>query len=381
VTSAPPTPIPLVDLKASYERHRESIDAAIREVIENTRFIQGREVAEHEAAFAAFTGSAHCIGTGSGTASIHLILAALGVGPGDEVAVPAHTFIASAEPISWRGARPRFVDVDPETGCMDPDALKSTVDGVRAVVAVHLYGRPFDLDAIGAVTTAAGAPLVEDAAQAHGADYVRADGTVVRAGTYGVAAAFSYYPGKNLGAFGDAGSITTDDAELDERIRLLRDHGSVKKYDHRVVGFADRLDTIQAAVLNAKLPTLAEGNERRRALAASFNEQLAGVGDLVLPPVMPERRSVHHLYVVRTQHRDALLAHLNANGIGAGIHYPTAVHLQPAYEFLGHRRGEFPQAEAWAAQCLSLPIYPELTPAQQDRIVAEVKAFFAGSAR
>jgi len=369
--------IPLVDLKAAYRRHQAAIDAAMRDVIENTRFIQGREVVEHEEAFASFTGTRHCLGTGSGTASIHLILAALGIGPGDEVAVPAHTFIATAEPVSWRGARPRFIEVDPETNCMDPDALKAGIDGVRAVIAVHLYGRPFEMERIGAVTASAGVPLIEDAAQAHGAEYIREDGSTVRIGTFGVAAAFSYYPGKNLGAFGDAGSITTDSTELYEKMRMLRDHGSVKKYDHRVVGFADRLDTLQAAVLNAKLPSLAEGNERRRALAAGFNEKLAGVGDLVLPPETPNRRSVFHLYVVRTQHRDALLAHLNERGIGAGIHYPVALHLQPAYAHLGHRRGEFPQAEAWADECLSLPIYPELTEEQQDRIVAEVKAFFA----
>jgi dTDP-4-amino-4,6-dideoxygalactose transaminase len=369
--------IPLVDLKASYARHKEAIDAAMQEVIDNTRFINGREVVEHEEAFASFIGTRHCLGTASGTASINLILAALGVGPGDEVAVPAHTFIASAEPVSWRGATPRFVEVD-ETACMDPDALKSTIDGVKAVVAVHLYGRPFDLDAIGAVTAAAGVPLIEDAAQAHGADYLRADGTVVRVGTYGRVAAFSYYPGKNLGAFGDAGSITTDDTELFEAMRLLRDHGSIKKYDHRVIGFADRLDTLQAAVLNAKLPTLAAGNERRRALAASFSAKLAGVGDLVLPPETPNRRSVWHLYVVRTKQREALLAHLNAAGIGAAIHYPVAMHLQPAYAFLGHKRGEFPVAEAWADECLTLPLYPELTEAQQDRIVDTVKSFFAG---
>jgi dTDP-4-amino-4,6-dideoxygalactose transaminase len=200
----------------------------------------------------------------------------------------------------------------------------------------------------------------------------------VRVGTYGRAAAFSYYPGKNLGAFGDAGSITTDDTELFESMRLLRDHGSIKKYDHRVVGFADRLDTIQAAVLNAKLPTLAEGNERRRALAASFSAKLAGVGDLVLPPDTPNRSSVWHLYVIRSKQREALLAHLHAAGIDAGIHYPVAMHLQPAYASLGHKRGEFPVAEAWADECLSLPLYPELTDEQQDRIVAAVKSFFAG---
>jgi dTDP-4-amino-4,6-dideoxygalactose transaminase len=373
--------IPLVDLKAAYHRHKDAIDSAMRDVIENTRFIQGREVVEHEKAFASFVGSAYCLGTGSGTASINLVLAALNIGPGAEVAVPAHTFIATAEPVTWRGARPRFVDVDPETGCMDPDALKANVDGVAAIMPVHLYGRPAELEPIAAVAASAGVPLIEDAAQAHGADYIKSDGTIVRAGTYGIAGCFSYYPGKNLGAFGDAGSITTDDADLYEAMRLLRDHGSIKKYDHRVVGFADRIDTLQAAVLTVKLASLADGNERRRELAASYNEKLAGVGDLALPPETPNRRSVYHLYVVRTRHREALLAHLNEKGIGAAIHYPVAVHLQPAYGFLGHKRGEFPQAEAWADECLSFPIFPELTEAQQDRIVTEVKSFFAGTAR
>jgi dTDP-4-amino-4,6-dideoxygalactose transaminase len=372
--------IPLVDLKAAYARHKDAIDAAMLDVVANTRFIQGREVGELEAAFAEFCQSRYALGTGSGTASIHLVLAALGIGPGDEVAVPAHTFIATAEPVSWRGARPRFIDVDAETGCMDPDALKAGVDGVAAVLPVHLYGRPAELEPIAAVTAAAGVPLVEDAAQSHGADYVLADGTVVKAGSFGVAACYSFYPGKNLGAFGDAGAITTDDAELFEKLRRLRDHGSVRKYHHEIIGYADRLDTLQAAVLAIKLTTLAEGNEARRALAASYNEKLAGIGDLVLTQESAHRRSVFHLYVVRTKRRDALLAYLNDRGIGATIHYPVALHLQPAYASLGHKRGEFPQAEAWADECLSLPIYPELTIDQQDRIVAEITSFFTGAA-
>jgi dTDP-4-amino-4,6-dideoxygalactose transaminase len=371
--------IPLVDLKAAYRRHQDAIDAAMQDVVANTRFIQGREVAELERAFADFCSSQFAIGTGSGTASIHLVLAALGIGPGDEVAVPAHTFIATAEPVSWRGARPRFIDVDPETGCMDPDALKAGVDGVSVVMPVHLYGRPAELEPIAAIAAAEGIPLVEDAAQAHGADYTRSDGTVVRAGSVGVAGCFSFYPGKNLGAFGDAGAITTDDPELFEQLRLLRDHGSVVKYQHQVVGFADRLDTLQAAVLAIKLTSLAEGNEQRRALAAAYSEKLAGIGDLVLIPESTHRRSVFHLYVVRTKRRDALLAHLNERGIGAAIHYPKPLHLQPAYADLGHKQAEFPQAEAWADECLSLPIYPELTEEQQDRVVAEVASFFKGA--
>lgn len=370
--------IPLVDLKASYARHKASIDAAMRDVIENTRFIQGREVAELEDDFATFCGAAHAIGTGSGTASIHLCLAALGVGPGDEVAVPAHTFIATAEPVTWRGARPRFIDVNPDTGCMDPDALKAGIDGVKVVVPVHLYGRPADMEAISSIATAAGVPVIEDAAQAHGAEIIHADGTVARAGSYGVAGCFSFYPGKNLGAFGDAGAITTNDPQLASALRLLRDHGSIKKYQHVMVGYADRLDTLQAAVLGVKLTTLEEGNHRRRELAAAYSERLVDVGDLIVPVETPNRRSVFHLYVLRTGHRDALLAHLRNSGIEASVHYPLPLHLQPAFSSLGHRPGDLPQAEAWADECLSLPMYPELTEEQQDRVVAEVMSFFTG---
>jgi dTDP-4-amino-4,6-dideoxygalactose transaminase len=368
--------IPFVDLKAAYLRQKDEIDAAMQDVVINSRFIQGREVAELEEAFAAFTGTAYGIGTGSGTASIHLCLAAIGVGPGDEVAVPAHTFIATAEPVTWRGATPRFIDVDPETGCMDPDALKANIDGVKAVVPVHLYGRPADMESITSIAASVGVPVFEDAAQAHGAEIVNADGAVIRAGNYSVAASFSFYPGKNLGAFGDAGAITTNDEQLASTLKRLRDHGSTRKYEHTVVGYADRLDTLQAAVLAVKLRTLEWGNERRRALAAAYDAKLAGIGDLTLPAQTPNRRSVFHLYVLRSAHRAALVAHLNAAGIGAMIHYPYPLHLQPAYASLGYRRGDLPHAEAWADECLSLPLYPELTDEQQDRVVAAVAAFF-----
>jgi len=368
--------IPLVDLKAAYHRHQDGIDAAMREVIENTRFIQGQEVAEFERDFARFCGAAHAIGVGSGTAAIHLVLDALGVGPGDEVAVPSHTFIATAEPITWLGAKPRFVEVEPETGCMDPSALKSAIDGVKAVMPVHLYGRPADMAAISSIAADAGVPVVEDAAQAHGADVTGPDGTR-RAGTLARAACFSFYPGKNLGAFGDAGAITTDDDELAARVAMMRDHGRTTKYEHLVVGQAHRLDTLQAAVLKVKLTTLAADNERRRALADAYSEQLAGVGDLVTPAHTPDRRGVYHLYVLRTAHRDALLAHLNERGIGAGVHYPLPVHLQPAYAALGYREGSLPATESWARQCLSLPIYPELTESQPARVVDGVRAFYS----
>jgi dTDP-4-amino-4,6-dideoxygalactose transaminase len=369
--------IPLVDLKAGYHRHRTAIDAAMRDVVENTRFIQGRELAEFEARFAEFCGTAHAVGVGSGTAALHLSLAAAGVGAGDEVAVPAHSFIATIEPVSWLGARPRFVEIDPETGALDPAALKSVIDGVRAVLPVHIHGRPADLVEINAIAADAGVPVIEDAAQAHGAELVRPDGSVVRAGGAALAGCFSFYPGKNLGAFGDAGAITTNDADFAARVRMLRDHGRTTKYEHQIIGYAHRMDTIQAAVLGVKLTTLDADNARRAELMARYEQALAGVGDLWFVPATPTRRSVHHHALLRTARRDALLAHLKADGIGAGIHYPVPLHLQPAYAFLGHRRGDLPLTEAWADECLSLPLYPELTEEQQDRVIAAVVAFFA----
>jgi dTDP-4-amino-4,6-dideoxygalactose transaminase len=368
--------IPLVDLKASYARHKDAIDAAMREVIVNTRFIQGQEIVDFEAAYSTFAGVRHTIGVGSGTAALHLALAALGVGPGDEVVVPAHTFIATAEPVNWLGATPRFVDIEPETGGLDPAALKSALGRAKAILPVHIHGRPVDLEAICAIADDAGVPVVEDAAQAQGAEIVKTDGTVVRAGGYTVAGCFSFFPGKNLGAFGDAGALTTNDDDFADRVRMLRDHGRTTKYEHVEVGYAHRLDTLQAAVLLAKLSTLDADNQRRRDLATVYTGGLTGAGDLRLPPDTPNQITVVHHYVVRTAHRDALLAHLLDAGIAAGIHYPIPLHLQPAYAPLGHRPGDFPVAEAYARECLSLPIYPELTDDQVGRVVAAVRGYF-----
>ena len=368
--------IPLVDLKAAYTSQADAIDAALHDVIANTRFIHGEELGRFEAAFAAFCGTRYAVGVGSGTAAIHLALAALGVGPGDEVAVPAQSFIATAEPVSWLGARPRFIEVDSATAGMDPDALKANIADVKAVLPVHLFGHPVDLAAISEVAATEGVPVVEDAAQAQGAQVRDSNGSWVTAGGYGEIGCFSFYPAKNLGAFGDAGAITTNDPDLAEKISMLRNHGRTTKYEHLTVGYAHRMDTIQAAVLGVKLTRLAEGNERRRALASAYRGKLTGVGDLTLPIEQPYARSVYHLYVIRTSRRDELLAHLNANGIGAGIHYPVPLHLQPAYASLGHRPGDFPIAEAYARECLSLPIYPEFSENQQDRVVEAVRDFF-----
>jgi dTDP-4-amino-4,6-dideoxygalactose transaminase len=367
--------VPLVDVRAAYLAQRAELDAAVARVVGAGGFILGPEVAAFEAAFAGFCGTRRAVGVASGTAAIHLALAALGVGPGDEVVTVAHTFTASAEAIAHAGARPRFVDVEEATGGMDPKALAGAVDGAAAVLPVHLYGLPVDMAAILAVAGGAGAPVVEDAAQAHGAT-LTAGGVVRRAGAVGRLAAFSFYPGKNLGAFGDAGAVTTDDEELADRVARLRDHGRTSKYEHAEVGWGERLDALQAAVLRVKLERLEAGNAARARLARRYDEALAGVGDLTPPATVEGRTSARHLHVVRTRHRDRLLAACRAAGVGAGVHYPVPLHLQPAWRHLGYARGDLPATEAWADECLSLPLYPELTEAQQDRVIEVVRSFF-----
>jgi dTDP-4-amino-4,6-dideoxygalactose transaminase len=288
------------------------------------------------------------------------------------VITSAHTFIATAEAISAVGARPVFVDIDPCTYNLDPAALAAAITpATRAIMPVHIYGQPAPMDAIVALARPRGIPVVEDAAQAHGATW-----NGVRAGALGDAACFSFYPGKNLGAYGDAGAVTTNDATIAERVRLLRNHGRHSKYLHEVKGYGERLDTLQAAVLAAKLPYLDDWTAARRRLAARYGELLAGCDAITLPQVAPQASPAWHLYVVRTAQRDALLAHLSANGIGAGVHYPVPLHLQPAYADLGYRRGDLPVTELVADSCLSLPLYPEMTEEQQARVAEVVRKFF-----
>jgi dTDP-4-amino-4,6-dideoxygalactose transaminase len=341
--------VPLVDVRAAYLAQQAELDAAVAGVVRSGGFILGPEVAAFETAFARFCGARRAVGTASGTAAIHLALAALGVGPGDEVVTVAHTF----------------------------KALAGAVDGAAAVLPVHLYGLPVDMPGVLAVADEAGVPVVEDAAQAHGATLTTAGGELRRAGSVGRLAAWSFYPGKNLGAFGDAGAVTTDDDELADRVARLRDHGRSSKYEHAEVGWGERLDALQAAVLRVKLTRLEAGNAARERLAGRYDEALAGVGDLVPPPRIEGRNSARHLHVVRTRHRDELLAACRAAGVGAGVHYPIPLHLQPAWRHLGLTSGDLPVTEAWAAECLSLPLYPELTDAQQDRVVEVVRGFFA----
>jgi dTDP-4-amino-4,6-dideoxygalactose transaminase len=365
--------VPLVDLNAQYASIRPEIDAAIQSVIARSAFIMGSDVRDFEVRFAEYCTASFAIGVASGTAALELTLRAYGVSAGDEVITSAHTFIATAEAISAVGARPVFADIDPQTYNLDPDAVAAALTpATRAILPVHIYGQPADMERLMNFAQVSGLTVIEDAAQAHGATWGGR-----RVGTLGHAACFSFYPGKNLGAYGDAGAVTTDDAHIAEQVSLLRNHGRHSKYLHDIKGFGERIDTLQAAILAVKLRYLENWTAARRRLATRYTELLADLdGEIVLPFVHPEADPVWHLYVIRTQQRDALLAHLNQHGVGAGIHYPTPLHLQPAYADLGYTRGALPITEEVADTCLSLPIYPEMTDAQQEYVVATLRTFF-----
>jgi dTDP-4-amino-4,6-dideoxygalactose transaminase len=361
------THIPLVDLRAQYDSIKPEIDAAIREVIDTTAFVMGPAVKRFETAFARFCEAPHAVSCANGTDAIQVVLRALGVGPGDEVITVANTFIATAEAISMSGARPVFVDVRAETSLVDPERVAAAITPrTKAIIPVHLYGQPADVDAIAAI--AKGIPIIEDSAQAHGA---RLRGK--RAGSIGNAATFSFYPGKNLGAYGDGGAMTFRDDALAKKCAMLRDHGRTDKYLHEMPGFNSRLDTLQAAVLLVKLAHLDAWNAARRRIAGWYLERLAGIPELALPRVAADVEPVWHLFVVHHPRRDQLKAKLADAGIGAGIHYPVPLHLQPAYKDLGCGEGSFPVAERLAATCLSLPIFPELTEADVDRVARAVR--------
>ncbi|HEV3417462.1 MAG TPA: DegT/DnrJ/EryC1/StrS family aminotransferase [Pirellulales bacterium] len=359
--------IPLVDLKAQYASIREEINAALQGVLDETCFILGPPVAQFEAAFADFCGVPHCIGVASGTDALHLIFRALEIGSGDEVIVPAFTFVASALGVSLAGAKPVLCDVRREDGLIDPDQIEAAITPrTRAILPVHLYGRCADMDRIQRIAAAHDLVVVEDACQAHGAAYKGRP-----AGSLGHAAAFSFYPGKNLGAYGDGGAITTADAALADRLRLMRNWGSRKKYHHEEVALNSRLDTIQAAVLQVKLKHLARWNSQRRGHAAAYDRLLRGRGDVVVPSAVEEgSEHVYHLYAVRVPDRAAKLQWLEQHQVQAGIHYPFPVHRLRAYRNLAPQGRSLGESESWADQCLSLPMFPELTE-QQIRFVVD----------
>lgn len=365
--------VPLVDLGLQQAEVADEVQAGWASVLERTAFILGAEVEEFEKAFANFCGVEHCIGVGSGTDAIEIALRAAGFASGDEVIVPANTFIASVVAVLRAGCVPALVDVDPLTHLIDVEAVKDRIGPrTRAVLPVHLYGQMAPLGELAKVTDPAGLAIVEDAAQSQGASQ---DGAV--AGSVGRAAATSFYPGKNLGAYGEAGAVMTNDAEVARLARAIRDHGSSKKYEHDMLGFNSRLDTLQAVVLTAKLRRLADWNKARQAAAALYDELLEGIDGVQTPVVPAGNDPVWHLYVVSVPDRDRVLAHLHQSGVGAGIHYPVPVHLQPALASLGHGRGEFPVTERAAASILSLPLFPGITEEQQRYVVQELEKALA----
>jgi len=353
--------VPYFDLKMQYAALRGEFLEALDRVCKNSSFILGEEVAKFEEEFAAFCGTKHCVALNTGTSALHLALLASGVGPGDEVITTPNTFIATAEAISYTGAKPIFVDIDPATANIDPKlAEKAITPRTKAIIPVHLYGRPADLDAILAIGERHKLAVIEDACQAHGARY-----RGKRVGGFGKAAAFSFYPGKNLGAYGEGGALTTNDDEVAKFCRILRDHGQAKRYYHDYVGYNYRMDGFQGAVLRVKLKRLDAWTKRRREICALYRERLAGAR-LELPKDDPQNESVYHLFVVWVENRDAVRAELEKRGVGSAIHYPVPVHLQKAYANLGHKRGSFPHTERASDSVFSMPLFPEMTNEQAE---------------
>ena len=364
------TKVPFLDLRAAHDPIRAELLAAFSEVIDQNAFAGGSFVQKFETEYASFCNAKHAIGVANGTDALWLALLALGVGPGDEVITVPHTFMATAEAISYCGAKPVFIDIDERTYTMDPALLeKAITPRTKAIIPVHLYGQIADMDPIMAIACKHGLPIVEDACQAHGAEYKGK-----RAGSFSMAGAFSFYPGKNLGALGEAGAVVTHDDALAEKIKILREHGQERRYFHSMIGWNGRMDGMQAAALSIKLRTLDAGNAARRKNAALYSQLLANTPGVTIPYVAPHGTPVCHLYVVLVKDRDTLLAKLGERGIACGIHYPRPVHLQKAYAALGHGPGSFPISERCAAECLSLPMFPELTAAQIEQVVTELKA-------
>lgn len=364
--------IPFVDLKAQYRSIQAEADAAVLGVMQRGDFILGQAVADFEKEFAAYCDAKFAVGVDNGYSALELLLLANGIGPGDEVITAANTFIATTLAISNTGAVPVLVDCDPDTYNLDPTKIEAAItSATKAIMPVHLYGQPADMDPINAIAQKHGLLVFEDAAQGHGGRYKGR-----RVGSLADGAAFSFYPGKNLGAYGDGGAVVTNDPEVADRLRVLRNIGQRVKYVHEVKGFNHRLDTMQAAVLQVKLPHLDDWNAERRRAAATFGRVLAGMP--VVTPFVPEwAEPVYHLYVIRTNDREALQARLQEAGVATGLHYPVPIHLQAAYSELGYKAGDFPVTEAHARTILSLPIFPELTDEQIAYIGDVMGAFYA----
>ncbi|MGO9078305.1 MAG: DegT/DnrJ/EryC1/StrS family aminotransferase [Streptosporangiaceae bacterium] len=361
--------IPLVDLSAQNAAIADEVMAGWRQLLADPQFINGPQVSLFEREYAAFIETQHCVGLANGTDAIEVALRALEIGPGDECILPANTFIATAEAVCRAGATPVLVDcADDDTYLMDMTAAAAAVGPrTRAIIPVHLYGQVAPAERLASLAAAAGIRIVEDAAQAQGA---RRNG--IRAGALGHAAATSFYPGKNLGAFGDAGAVLTDSAELAARMRMIRDHGSPRKYQHQIIGMNSRLDSVQAVVLSAKLRHLESWNAQRRAAASRYDALLSHCESVTLPRTLEGNDHVWHLYVIRVPNRDLVIKELHAAGVGAGIHYPVPIHCTPAFAHLGCRRGAYPVAERQAGELLSLPLYPHITSEQQELVAAAI---------
>ena len=363
--------IDFVDLKAQYASISHEVDEAIHRVVAASDFILGKDVDLFEQEFADYCGVAHAIGVDSGASALELALRAYDIGTGDEVVTVSHTFSATAFAISATGARPVFVDVDEHTYNMNPALIEAAITSrTKAIVPVHLYGQPADIDEISRIARKHNLLLIEDACQAHGASFRGR-----RVGSFGDAAAFSFYPGKNLGAYGDGGMVVTNDEKVAAKLRILRNCGQSEKYKHVMVGFNRRLDSLQAAVLRVKLHHLDTWNEARRNVARLYNEFLGDVTNVVTPREGEDRTHVYHLYVIQHPNRDALLANLREHGISAGLHYPTPVHLQPCYDFLSVPLGSLPITESLASRVISLPMYAELTREQIELVCDRVRQF------
>jgi dTDP-4-amino-4,6-dideoxygalactose transaminase len=390
------TKIPFLDLITPHQELEAELLAVVQKAFSNAGFIGGPMVEEFEREFAAFCDAKYCVGVNSGTDALRFALMAAGVEPGDIILTVAHTFIATTEAISQAGAHIAFVDIDEHSYTMDPKELNQYIERrcefdsrtgklidraskrrVAGIVPVHLYGQTADMDPILELAAKYNLFVIEDACQAHGAEYFsKKDNTWKRAGSMGKAAAFSFYPGKNLGACGEAGAITTNDETMAQRMKMIRDHGQAKKYYHDMEGYNGRLDSIQAGWLSVKLRHLVKWNESRRSLAHRYHDLLAEAKDAIVTPIEASwTKGVYHLYVVRVQDREALQAYLAEAGIGSGIHYPIPLHLQKAYQYLGYKKGDFPVTERVAEEILSLPMFPQLQPNQQKQVVAKLLEF------
>ena len=389
--------IPFLDLVTLHEELEAELVPVFQKVLRTAGFVGGPMVEDFEREFAAFTGATHCVGLASGTDAVRFALMAAGVQPGDIVLTVPHTFIATTEGISQAGARPDFVDIEETTYCMDPAKLQEYLEKkcyldretgrpynwesrapVTAIVPVHIYGQTADMDPLLEIARRYNLIVIEDACQAHGAEYFsKKENRWRKAGTMGHAAAFSFYPGKNLGACGEAGAATTNSESIAKKMRMLREHGQAKKYYHDIEGYNGRLDSLQAGILSVKLRHLAEWNRKRQAAARRYDELLSSVEGVVAPKQPEWSRSVYHLYVVRVQDRTGLQKHLGEANIDTGIHYPLPLHLQQAYKHFGYKQGDFPVTEKVAAEILSLPMYPQLEAEQQQRVVQKAAEFVA----